>query len=113
MNNTLALNLPRLNTIKLNFSLKIFWILIFFIMLSLLTVCIVQLNAYTEEIYLIQDYEKKLSQLSQENRLLEIDFSKVNSLNNIGSYVQNQIFEKAERVEYIQVLEGTVVAKPK
>lgn len=90
---------------------KTFAILIFSILLSLLIISIFQLNAYTGDFYLIQNYEKKLVQLNQENKILEISFSQANSLKNIGSYVQSQIFEKAEEVEYIRILEGTALAK--
>jgi len=43
--------------------------------------------------------------------MLEINFSKANSLNNIGSYVENQAFEKVKQVEYIRVFESTVLAR--
>lgn len=90
---------------------KTFYILIFSVLLSLIIISIFQLNAYTREFYLIQNYENKLVQLNQENKILEINFSQANSLKNVGSYVQNQIFEKAEEVEYIRVLESTALAK--
>ena len=111
MNNTqsLVLTLPISKTFRLDLSLKIFGILTFLIILSLLIVCIFQLNAYTGEFYLIQDYERQLNQLSQENKNLEINFSQADSLRNMGNYAQ--IFEKAEEVEYIRVLESTVLAK--
>jgi len=35
--------------------------------------------------------------------MLEINFSKANSLNNMGGYVENQAFERANKVEYIRV----------
>ncbi len=108
-NNTLVLALPISKTFRLGLNLKIFWIFIVFLIFSLLVVCIFQLNAYTEEFYLIQEYERNLSQLTQENKMLEINFSQADSLKNIGNYAQ--IFEKTEKVEYIRVLESTVLAK--
>jgi energy-coupling factor transporter transmembrane protein EcfT len=110
-NDTLVLNLPFLRIFKISLNLKFLWLFIFLIILSLLIVCIFQLNAYTKEFYLIQNYEKKLNQLTQENKNLEINFSQANSLKHLGSYLENQVFEKAERIEYIRVLEGTVLAK--
>ncbi len=109
MNNTLVLTLPISKTFRLGLSLKIFWVSGLLITLSLLIVCIFQLNAYTREFYLIQEYERNLGQLTQENKMLEINFSQANSLRNMGNYAQ--IFEKAEKVEYIRVLESTVLAK--
>jgi cell division protein FtsB len=111
INNTLILTPPFLRIFKVNLSLKFLWFFMLLIIFSLLIVCIFQLNAYTKEFYLIQDYEKKLNQLTQENKILEINFSKANSLSKIGSYIQSQAFEKAEKVEYIQLLEGTALAK--
>jgi len=78
-------------------------------MLFLIILCVFQLNTYTKELYLIKNYEKQLTQLTQEKGILEINFSRINSLNNIDKYVQN--FEKADRIEYIRVLGGTALAK--
>lgn len=72
-------------------------------------VFIYQLNAYTSEVYFIQSSEKKINEFTQENKTLGINFAKANSLWNIGNYVQN--FEKAGQIEYIRVLESTVLAK--
>ncbi len=111
MNNSLALNLPILPAIKLNLIKRVLWILVIFSIPSLIIFCVLQLNAYTKEIYLIQNYEKKLSELTQKNKILEVNFSKANSLDRIGSYVQNQAFEKVGEVKYIRLLEGTALAK--
>ncbi|MDD2696636.1 MAG: hypothetical protein PHE52_00560 [Candidatus Pacebacteria bacterium] len=103
-------NLPiSISPVRLNFRLKFLWILLSSVVFSLLAVCVFQLNAYTSQVYLISDYEKKLNYLNQENKMLEINFSKANSLVNIGNYVQN--FEKANKIEYVRVLESTALAK--
>ncbi len=111
MNKALTLNLPILIRPKLSLSSRFLWIPITCLVLPLLVICIFQLNSYTREIYLIQDYEKKLSQLTEENKTLEINFSRFNSLEKVGNYVQNQPFEKADKIEYIRLLESTVLAK--
>ena len=111
MTNAIALTFPILRNFRLGLSLKILWIFIFLIIFSLISVCIFQLNLHTKEIYLIQEYEKNLNKLSQENRILEINFSNANSLGKIENYLQNQVFEKVGKVEYIQILEGTALAK--
>jgi hypothetical protein len=95
--------------LKLSLGLKFLWIFIILIIFSLLIVFIYQLNAYTSEVYFIQSSEKKISEFTQENKTLGINFAKANSLWNIGNYVQN--FEKAGKIEYIRVLESTVLAK--
>jgi len=81
------------------------------IIFSLLVFCILQLNLHTEEVYSIDTLERTLSQLSQENKMLEIKFASADSLNNIQEYIQNKNFKKVTKVEYIQLLEDTVLAK--
>ncbi|MCX6759362.1 MAG: hypothetical protein NT012_02255 [Candidatus Nealsonbacteria bacterium] len=95
--------------LKLSLGSKFLWIFIILIIFSLLIVFIYQLNAYASEVYFIQSSEKKISEFTQENKTLGINFAKANSLWNIGNYVQN--FEKAGKIEYIRVLESTVLAK--
>ena len=114
MNNNsqaIALNLPIAKIFKFSLSLKFIGFFTALIILSLLIVCVFQINAYTGEYYLLQEYEGRMSQLAQDGKMLEINFSQANSLNNMGVYVQNQIFEKTDSVEYIRVLESTVLAK--
>ena len=95
----------------MSFSVKSLAVIMFGILVSLIFISILQVNAYTRELYLLQDYEARISQLTGENRYLEINFTKANSLNNIGGFVQNMIFEKAGKIEYIKVLETTALAK--
>lgn len=85
--------------------------LIFFLVLSIFY--IFQVGTLTQKIYLIKDYEKRLEKLSKENEVLEINLSKSNSLSNIENYLigENFVKTKAGQVKYIQILEGTVVAK--
>ena len=111
MQNTITLSIPATKTLKLNLTLKLFWLLVLAAILSLFLVCVFQLNAYTKEFYLVKNQENRLKLLTQENKLLEINFSKANSLNNIGSYVENQSFEKVTQVEYIRVFESTALAR--
>ena len=108
---TLALNLPILGTFKLRPSFKIFSILLITAIFSLLFVCVYQLNRHTQEVYLIKDLEKRINQLSEENKVLEISFSNANSLKNINNYLQNESFVKVGRVDYIYLLGGTALAK--
>jgi hypothetical protein len=97
--------------LKRKFNLKALVILTLSLLLSLIVFSIIQFNVYIKETYLLSSYEQELKQLTAEDKILEVNFSRVNSLNNINNYVQN--FEKAEKIEYLRVLEGMVVAKPK
>ena len=106
----LVSNLPvSVVPLRFNFRLKFLWFFLILVIFSLLAVCVFQLNAYTSQVYLISSYERQLNYLNQENKTLEINFSKANSLVNIGNYVQN--FEKADKIEYIRVLQSTALAK--
>lgn len=111
MQNTTTLRLPAIKTLKINLSLKIFWLLALAMLFSLFITCLFQLNSYTSEFYLIKKQENRIHQLSQENKLLEINFSKASSLNNIGGFVENSGFERIKQVQYIKVLEGTALVK--
>ncbi len=101
----ISIALPRLSGL----NLKFIWVLTALVVFSLLAVSVYQLNAYTAETYFIYDAEKKTAALSQENKILEIDLAKANSLWSAGEYVQN--FEKTSKIEYIRVLENTALAK--
>lgn len=90
---------------------KVFLTITFISILALLVFYIFQVNALTNETYLIQSCEKKLGQLSGGNETLEVNFSKANSLTNIENYLQSQNFEKVSQIKYIYILESSVAAK--
>jgi len=124
MNNAVTLNPPlsivrplrlRLSSaeclLRRKFNLRIFWILPLVLTGILLVFCIFQINSVIQKAYLLQGYEKKLNEISRENKKLEINFAKVNSLENIESLVKNLNYEKVGKIRYIQVLEGQIVTK--
>jgi len=111
MNQTLTLNPPFLIRPRLTLNLKLFWGLILISIIFLLVFYVFQVNFLTREIYLIQNSEEKLKEITQENENLEIEFSKSNSLANLEKYLSNQNFEKASQVKYIKILESEVVTK--
>ena len=110
MTHTLTLNPPILLTFKRG-KLAIFWTLTLILIFILLVSYIFQVSFLTREIYLIKDYQRKLNNLSKENEILEIDFSKSNSLSNIENYLSEKNFVKAKQVKYIQILESSMVKK--
>jgi hypothetical protein len=101
--------LPRWSQISIN--IKFFWVLIFVLIGILLIFYIFQVSAFAKEAYLIKNYEKKLKEIAEEKKKLEIEFSKLNSLENMEILVKNLGFEKVKKVDYIRVLEGVVVKK--
>ncbi|MFH1582411.1 MAG: hypothetical protein ABIA08_01485 [bacterium] len=96
---------------KVALNKKIIAISLLGIMLSLLAISIIQVNAYTKEMYTIKSYQKWVAELQGSNKMLEIDLSKANSFNNLGYHIKNQAFVKADKIEYIKVLGGTALAK--
>lgn len=79
------------------------------VVFSLLAVLVYQINLYTSEIYFTHQAEKEIKNLSHENKALEVDLAKASSLGRIENYVHN--FEKIDKIEYVRVLEDTVLAK--
>ncbi len=104
MNYTSILN-PPISISRPQIRFQTLTIFTLFIILSLLVVSIIQINAYTKDFYLVQEYENRLTQANQENKTLEVNFSQANSLKHVGGYAELQTFEKSEKTEYIRVLE--------
>ena len=112
MQNTLTLSLPLSIQFRAVSILKIFGALGFVLLLSLSIVWIFQFNNYSKEVYTIQNYEQEINQLHQENKILAINFSKVDSLKHLEGYVQYQNLQKTgSEIEYIRVLKDTALAK--
>lgn len=115
MNNIFVLNLPisiiRHLILKIKFNLRVFWILSLISIMSFLAFYIFQINAVVSEGYQIQNYQKKINELLKENKLLEINSLKVNSLENIETRIQELGFEKIDRIYYLQVPETPMVTK--
>jgi len=78
---------------------------------SLLAFYIFQVNTVVKNSYLIENFDKRLSTISQENNALEINFSQSNSLDSIEKQALNLNFEKVNDVKYIQILGSEVAAK--
>jgi DNA primase large subunit len=112
MSYTLVLNPPISINLRLNLALKIFWILAFILIISLLILYVFQINALTGENYLLTKQEKKITEIRKESEVLKIDFAKANSLVNIENYFQNRGFAKTNEVKYIRILETSVAELP-
>ena len=92
-------------------ALKIFYFFVFVSIIILSSFYIFQANVMTKETYLIQGYQRELSETAQENMDLEISFSQMNSLVNVEDLVRGLNFEKVTQVHYLKVSEGQMVAK--
>ena len=106
LNPPISLSFPL--TLKKRYSLKTFLILNIILIIFLIGFCIFQVNSLITEGYLVKNYEKQLNVLTVENKNLEIQFGKINSLENLNALVQSLNFEKVDKIYYIRVLEGQV-----
>lgn len=79
--------------------------------LFVLVYYIFQVGALSQNIYLLEGYERKLATLLENNNSLDINFSKMNSLSNVENYLAKSDFIKPGQVKYIQILEGSMVTK--
>jgi len=61
--------------------------------------------------YALQEYEKKLSEISKENEKLEVSFLKENSLDNVMAMLDGLGLEKTDKVSYVKVAGSQVVVK--
>lgn len=95
--------------IKINFKwIRAFGVVILF---SLLAFYVYQINAETSEKYSIQDYQKRILDISKENKGLEINSAQMSSLDSIAQTIKGLEFEETGEIHYIQVLEAQVVIR--
>ena len=120
MNNLLSINSPFIfghsSSLKWKIGLRVFWILAVLSAIALLAFYIFQTNAEVSERYLIQGYNKTLSEFSKENQDLGINSIQMNSLGNISALLEKPLeecpdFEKVDKIYYIQVLDSQIVTK--
>ncbi|OHA76747.1 MAG: hypothetical protein A3H01_00515 [Candidatus Wildermuthbacteria bacterium RIFCSPLOWO2_12_FULL_40_9] len=109
---TIALQFPlEINQFYLRINLKVLWVFVILFVLIFVFLSVFQINMMTRETYSIRDYQNKIRELSLENKALSINLSQTDSLARFEILVQGLNLEKADRVQYIQVLAGQVVAK--
>jgi len=112
MNNISILNPPFvLKSLKWPITSRMFWFLSILLLISLLISYIFQVNTEVSERYLIQEYEKKASDVSRENKNLEISSVQLSSLDNITALLENLKFEKTDKIYYIRAIDTQVVTK--
>jgi len=92
----------RIRTISILGSMIVFLLLGFYVY---------QVNAETSGRYSVQDYQKRISELSKENKNLEINSAQAGSLNSIAELIEELGFEKTDKIEYIKVVDTLIVIK--
>lgn len=91
--------------------LKKVQILNLILILILLSLTVFQVGILTNQIYFISQAERKIKQLSKENQILEEEFLSSNSLSTLEDFVKKENLVKAEKIKFIQIFGGTVLAK--
>lgn len=91
-----SLSLPTINW-KLISLLSI----LFFV--AMLVSYVFLVNQLTGGVYLIKNYNKEISTLSKENRILETNFAESGFLGQVNQKAKNLNFEKTTEVTYVQV----------
>lgn len=95
-----ALSLPRLN-----------WKTIFICGVLFFIVCMVfyvfQINQLTKWSYSINDSQKKITKLSQENKELQLSFAENSFLGKVQAKAEALNFQKVTSVKYVQVMDSS------
>jgi len=80
----------------------------FFVSLALLVFYVWQINDLTRGSYFINSYEKQISNLSSENKNLEVSFAESGFLGQALEKIQALNFQKTVSVKYIQLSDSSV-----
>jgi hypothetical protein len=78
--------------------------------LVLVGLTIFRIGLLTKEISSIGLMKRKIVEISKENQKLEDEALAIDSISNLDQFLENANFVKAEKMKFIQILEG-VVAK--
>lgn len=92
-------------------NLRLFWLFAILLVALFLGLYIYQVNAEISEKYSIKEYKEKISEISKENKILEINSAQVSSLANITNSLAGLNFEKTDKIHYIKIIDAQVVAK--
>ena len=90
---------------------KFSWISAVILIAIFLVGYIFQVAQSTEAGFLISNYEKKITDLVKESKILESDFSRLNSLADLETVLSGLSYEKIEKIHYLRVPGSQVVAK--
>jgi len=95
-----SVNLPLINW-------KVVCFIGFFMSLALLIFYVWQVNELTRGSYLINSYEKQISELSSENKNLVVSFAESSFLGQALIKIRELNFQKTTSIKYIQILDSS------
>ena len=82
---------------------KMICVMGFLMCLPLLILYVCQINYLNKGSYVINNYEKSINKLSQENRSLQVGFAESSFIGQSLAKMQALDFQKATSVKYVQV----------
>ena len=93
-------------------TLKNSWVFTFILISSLLAIYIIQVGLFARDKYLLKSYGEELASLSKNNKFLDIDFSKMNSLSRVDQILaENSGFVKSNNVKYIKIIDSSIASR--
>lgn len=95
---------PKINTRKILASG-------FVLISAILVFYIFQISEITKTASLVSGYEKEITILSQQNKDLEMNLSRGNSLTDLEIAINNFNYEKVGKVHYIQIMDSGMAVK--
>jgi hypothetical protein len=112
MSNVLSLNPAMLSVIRLRagVNVKIFAAAVFCLFLFLSFFYVFQTNSAVLSGYSLQNYQKTIDKLIQNNEALEMTLAGIGALENIDSKTTELGFEKISKINYIQIMETSVAS---
>jgi hypothetical protein len=81
------------------------------LVLVLLGFTLFKINLLVKEALSIESMKREITELSKGNQKLEDEALSINSISHLDQFLENSNFVKAEKIKFIQVFEGRVVAK--
>lgn len=90
---------------------KIFWAVGLSMILFLSIFYAMQIKEIIKGSYLIENYQKKINNLSQENKDLQITLAKMDFMGNIKEKTQELNFQITEKIKYIRILDSSLAKK--
>lgn len=90
-------------------GLKVFRFLFVILIIGLLTFYVFQVNTEISARFLIKEYQKRAAELTNQNKILTINYTQNGSLGKIAEIIASQDFEKIDKIHYIKVLDTQIV----
>ncbi|PIR72469.1 MAG: hypothetical protein COU42_01280 [Candidatus Nealsonbacteria bacterium CG10_big_fil_rev_8_21_14_0_10_36_24] len=81
------------------------------LIIGLLIFYVFQINTEISVRFSIKEYQKRITELSNQNKILAINSTQNGSLEKMAEIIASQDFEKIDKIHYIRVLNTQVVAK--